>query len=367
MGTEFLKGLDLCRRFFDEAVKPVKDKYFPGLAYSAALIGSGSDVLGFDTPQSRDHDWGPRLLIFLSMGGLEKYGDEINRILRRELPSEVCGYSTNYAYHEDGTYLMAKADSDQINHRVEIFTVAGFFKERLGFDPNEEIKAVDWLATPENNLLMVTAGEVFHDGLAELVPLRRKLAYYPDQVWLYLLAAGWRRIAQEEAFMGRCGQADDELGSRLVAGRLVRDIMRLCFVMERRYAPYIKWFGSAFTQLPCAGDLTPILIQVLSAATWQERQTPLIKAYEYLANMHNRLGITESLPPHVSQFYKRPFLVIHADRFVEAIRAQIDSDEVLALPAHLGGYDQWIDSTDAQGHWKIGAIIKTVFSELDGV
>jgi hypothetical protein len=63
--------------------------------------------------------------------------------------------------------------------------------------------------------------------------------------------------------------------------------------------------------------------------------------------MHNALDITEPLPTEVCQFYSRPFLVIHADRFVGAIRAVIKSEEVLALPEHLGSVDQFIDSTDA--------------------
>ena len=63
--------------------------------------------------------------------------------------------------------------------------------------------------------------------------------------------------------------------------------------------------------------------------------------------MHNALGITDSLATEVSQFHNRPFLVIHADRFVDAIRAVIKSEEVLALPEHLGSVDQFIDSTDA--------------------
>jgi hypothetical protein len=39
--------------------------------------------------------------------------------------------------------------------------------------------------------------------------------------------------------------------------------------------------------------------------------------------------------------------VIHADRFVDTIRAEVHSDVVLALPERLGGYDQFVDSTDA--------------------
>ena len=43
-----MKGLDLCRGFFFETMKPIMDQYFPGLTYSAGLIGYGSDVLGYD-------------------------------------------------------------------------------------------------------------------------------------------------------------------------------------------------------------------------------------------------------------------------------------------------------------------------------
>lgn len=44
--NDFIKGLELCEGFFDECAKPIIDKYFPDLQYSAGLIGYGSDVLG---------------------------------------------------------------------------------------------------------------------------------------------------------------------------------------------------------------------------------------------------------------------------------------------------------------------------------
>jgi hypothetical protein len=147
--------------------------------------------------------------------------------------------------------------------------------------------------------------------------------------------------------MGRCGQVSDELGSRLIAGRLVRDLMRLCFLMERRYASYMKWFGSAFAQLECAQDLLPIFLAVLKADSWEKRQTLLSCAYEQIAKIFNALKITEPLSTKVAQFHNRPFWVIQAGRFVDAIRMQIRDPQVLSLPAHLGSFDQFIDSTDA--------------------
>jgi hypothetical protein len=265
LNRTFIKGLELSELFYKEAVKPILAKRFPDLTYSAALIGLGSEVLSFDTPQSMDHDWGPKLMLFLGETDHEAYHHEINQTLRQELPGDIHGYPTNFGHHEDGTTVMTVADSSPINHGVMFLTVQCFFKYVLNFDPTGNIRAVDWVSVPEYRLLMLTSGRVFHDGLGQLEPIRARLRYYPDDVWLYLLAAQWRRIAQEEAFMGRCGQVGDDLGSRLIAARLVRDLMRLCFLMKRRYAPFIKWFGSAFAQLDCASDLVPIFTRVLEA------------------------------------------------------------------------------------------------------
>ena len=89
----------------------------------------------------------------------------------------------------------------------------------------------------QQHLLGVTAGAVYVDQLEELQRIRAKLRYYPHDVWLYLLAAQWARIGQEEHFVGRTGGIGDALGSRLLATRLVHDMMMLCFLQEKRYAP----------------------------------------------------------------------------------------------------------------------------------
>jgi len=347
LNTKFIKGLELSELYYKEAVKPILVKNFPELTYSAALLGNGSDVLGFDTPQSMDHDWGPRLMLFLTQADHEAYREEIDQLLRAELPPEIHGHSTNFGHHDDGTNVMAENEDNLIHHRVMFFALQAFFEDVLKFDPTDDIRPVDWVSVPENNFLMLTSGRVFYDGLGQLKPLRKKLNYYPDEVWCYLLTGQWQRISQEEHFMGRCGQVSDDLGSRLIAARLVRDLMRLCFLMERKYAPYIKWFGTAFGKLDCAGELQPIFTEVLEAGSWQERQNYLSIAYEFVARKHNALNITAPLPAKVSHFYSRPFLVINAGRFVDAIRDEIKSQEVLALPKNLGSFDQFVDSTDA--------------------
>ncbi len=342
----FINGLDLSEIFYLEAVKPLLEQHYPNLTYSAGLLGAGSEILGFDTEQSTDHDWGPRLMLFLREEDHAKLKQELNQLFRTKLPREVRGYPTNFAQPKVGSTYLELTDEPEINHRIGIYPISGFFKQLLRFDPEDEIQPADWVKIPAYNLLMATAGRVFWDGLERLQPIRENLSTYPRDVWCYLLAAQWSRIGEEEAFMGRTGQVGDELGSRLVAGRLVNDLMRLCFLMERRYPPYIKWYGSAFAQLDCAAELRPILLDVLAADGWQAREKPLAEAYECVMRMHNELNLTEYLEPTVRPFHDRPFVVTDAGRFAAAIYAKIVDEAVLALP-RLGSIDQFVDSTDA--------------------
>jgi hypothetical protein len=64
--SDFVKGLELSEQFYIEIVAPILKTHFPDVPYSAALIGWGSEVLGFDDDVSTDHNWGLRFQIFLS-------------------------------------------------------------------------------------------------------------------------------------------------------------------------------------------------------------------------------------------------------------------------------------------------------------
>lgn len=300
----FVRGLELSGRYYREVVAPQLRE----VPHSAARLGAGSEVLGFDTERSTDHDWGPHLQVFVPAG------------VHVSLPEPV---------------VVAQA--------------AAWFTGHLGFDPLGELTVADWLATSTQALAEVTAGAVFADGLGVLHRIRRRLAWYPDDVWRYVLACQWQRIAQEEAFVGRCGEAGDELGSSIVAARLARDLMRLCLLLHRRYPPYDKWLGSAFARLPVAARLTPLLRAALHAAGWPERERHLVHAYELVAGLHNDSGLTEWLDPAVRLFHDRPFLVLRADRFADAARSAIEDPAIRALP-RTGAIDQFGDSTDLVQH-----------------
>jgi hypothetical protein len=226
--SSFVSGLELSGAFYFEAVAPLVGD----VPHAAGLFGWGSDVLGFDTSRSTDHGWGPRVQVFV---GAEQVG-LLRDVIEAGLPDEFRGRPTRFGW-----------DEVPVSHHVEIASLDDWLRDGLGFNPSEGVPFRDWLSTPQEILLELTAGAVFHDDLGELAAVREALAWYPDQVWLWLLACQWRRIDQEEPFVGRTAEVGDDLGSRVVAARLVRDLMRLSFLLERRYAPYSKWLGSAFS------------------------------------------------------------------------------------------------------------------------
>ena len=275
----FVPGMELSRRRYEEVVRPVLDAEFPGMPHAAALLGRGSEVLGFDDEMSTDHDWGPRVLVFLTDEDHQRHAAAVRQALGRD-----------------------RSPADQVE------TVKGFFDRELAVDIDRELRASDWLTLPEHTLRSLASGKVFHDdvGLREALD---RVAYYPHDVWLYLMMTGWWRVHPEMNLVGRAGYVGDELGSSLIGARLVTDLMRLCFLLERQYAPYSKWFGTAFARLPCGPDLVPVLCGVLAAETWQEREAALVPAYERLALMHDELGLTGPATVETARLWDRPFPV----------------------------------------------------------
>lgn len=359
---EFIPGLKLSELFYREAVKPILDEHFTGLKYSSALLGSGSDVLGYDNTISTDHMWGPRLYLFVEEAGYQNLAEQLIRQLGENLPRTFYGYPTNFGPPDTiGVRLAEYSENGPVRPLIEIRTLQGYFEEYVGFNPYQDLELLDWLTIPEQKLLATTKGQIFYDGLQELTLIRQKLAYYPHDIWLYLLAAQWTTISQEEAFMGRCGDIGDELGSQLIAARLIHDLMKLCFLMERQYAPYSKWFGTAFSRLRCAAKLNPVFQRALLSKNWQERESHLSSAYQIVAQMHNALGITPPLPTEVSFYYNRPYLVIHSERFAEKIKQAIKAEAVKNLEFPIGSIDQFVNSTDVLSRPQLCAKIKTLY------
>lgn len=266
--SSFIPGIELSRNFYEEIVCKLVHQ-----PHAAALIGEGSEVLGFDQPRSTDHSWGPRLQVFVHSSQVEQVSLAINC----GLPSEYQGYPVQFYSWQ----------TSSVKHHVEVTTLDKWLSTQLRIDSKTALTPEKWLSLLQQHLLQFTSGGVFRDDLGDLTKMRERLSWYPADVWLWMMASQWHLIGNTEHLLGRTAESNDARGSVLVACRLVRLIMELCFLQEQKYWPYLKWFGTAFAKLPIAETIGPILDKILGAADQRTRENGVTQALEIVAEMIN--------------------------------------------------------------------------------
>lgn len=282
-----MRGASLSRAFYEQVVSPL----LRDVPHAAARLGSGSDVLGLDDGMSRDHDWGCRLTLLVDDGV-----DEVRERLERELPDTFDGHPVRFP-----TSWKAQG------HQVEVHTVDELVLSRLGVVP---VDAIDWLLLTGQSVLEVVAGPVFHDDAGSLTAVRSRLQWYPAEVDQYIVRSQWQRIHEELPFVGRTLDRGDELGSRVIAHRLARDVMHLTLLLERQWSPYSKWLGTAYGNRGHALD----------------SEASICAALDELAG-----------EPVTVPFWDRPYK--HLD---EAWLAALPTG--LPLPVGIGSVEQWCDN-----------------------
>jgi hypothetical protein len=355
-----MQGIELSRRFYAEVVRPWLSLVAPELPHAATLIGYGSELLDFDDEISRDHNWGPRVHLLVSRANFERHAHrlvaEFSVIAPSAFHGEPIGWRNRPHPPASGPGALGA-----VEHGLEVHTLEATLERLIGVRSGETPSAIKWLGFAEQRLLAFTAGAVFHDDDGRLTAAREQLAYFPNDVWLYKIACQWRRISEEQAFVGRTGYVGDEMGSRVIASRLVRDIVRMGFLLDRQYAPYSKWLGSTFARLPSAAELSPILNEALLAEHWRARQDKLAAAYLVLARRQLADGVGGRFEPIVGPYFGRPFTTINADVAIEATVEGIGDPLVRGLPV-IGSVDQLTDLTPVleeprQSHAMMSALL----------
>ncbi len=336
-------------------LQPLLHAFDPQLRYTASLIGYGSDVLGYDTPTSMDHNWGPRGQIFLQPHDLHRI-PQLNTYLRQNLPAQFLGFPTNFTdKHEDKTQIMIPCSGNEVNHLIEIVGLQEYLIGLLLKDPHE-FTLLDWLRIPEQQFLELTTGRVFKDDLG-LNEIRQQFRYYPSDIRLIKLAAYWNHIANEEAFVGRCLQRGDLLGVKLVSTRLLNTLLKMCFVFKERYVPYSKWFTRAFTdlELPEIEAAATDLVQENDPSAIESK---LAKLYLQVLELQNTTAGMPRIDLKIIPFYNRPFQVIMAERIIAPLRQAISDEQIRTLNLDEVDLDNRVDGIDLNNNHTLGKIFK---------
>jgi hypothetical protein len=344
-----MNGLELARHFYFECVRPIIGAQMPELltAHAAGLIGYGSDVLGNDDESSRDHEWGPRLLIFLDAVNLARYAKELNEILATSLPLTFMGFPTRFQRDVWGSLVMAPSGTGKPH--ISITTVQKFLEGTIGYSgaPTTE---QEWLLIPEQRLLEFTSGKIFYDGIGHVTALREQLAYFPEPIWKYRLSYTLESLGWELGLISLCAKRGDYLSMHLNVAVTVKRIMQLTFLANRRYCPsYAKWLHREFVKLPLVADeIEGLLKEAFAAKDEAHMMSNIEKSLAILHAQIRTLRGLQDLPSEMPRVENRGIITLDTQEIARLVLRSIPGPlaELSIRGAPYGAADQWIAHED---------------------
>jgi len=346
-----VKGVDLSRRYFQKVGLPALRQHFPGWVDRVAcgLIGPGSDVFGYDDEISRDHNWGPRFWVVLSPEDYGAIGRQMTERLLAELPADFEGYG------------IREFPSGKGERHVRVWDVRDMCESMLGYADVPE-DDVSWLGIAEHRLFELHAGEVWHDPQRLLIGLRERTSYFPEMVWRKRMAFFWEGVFFADNFV-RCAVRGERVAEQMYLGWALHCIMRLAFMLNRRYAPYRKWLHRAFRELPrLASEIDPLLTIMMEGESAQAKRQAFRAALDVLGRATNGLGIVEPQPLDGGPAYLDSGAGFNCYGFATAIQKSI-TGPLSKLAYHDGAPDQWAFDLGTAKPPEYPAIVRALFAD----
>ena len=254
------------RDFFNELVKPLLEKEFPAETAQTAfgVFGYGSEVLGLDDEYSTDHHWGLRINALMP--------EEIFTTRHDAIQAAVGALQlTTWRGHSLREGLSG-------GKGLSLTSLEGYLKRTIGIDHPPATYA-EWLSLPEEDIIHVVEGELWHDASGQFTALRQALQqYYPEPVRLRRIAHWSRYYSGMGAYaLKRALLRHNEYYANITFTRAIRLGVQLAFLLDRRYFPYDKWTLAYFERLPrMAARLGPSVNEAVRLSTPWERKLELL-------------------------------------------------------------------------------------------
>lgn len=233
-----MKGLELAEQLYRDAVRERIDAEFAEYAprIAVGLAGPGSECFGYDDEISQDHDFAPRLCLWLT--------EEDAHLIGAKLLERYEAWTAEYA----PVTATARDRSGPI-------AIPDFYRRFTGC-PGAPKDNVSWLRVPEHLLAAATNGRVFRDDLGEFSAVRSALLEgYPADVKRKRLAARLFRMGQAGQYnLPRCLKRGDAVAARFAETEFLRAALETVCLLNGRYAPYYKWLHRRASELPVCAD-----------------------------------------------------------------------------------------------------------------
>jgi hypothetical protein len=258
--------IDISHDFFDQIVKPILEEEYPNelAQMTCGVFGIGSEALRLDDEYSRDHHWGLRIDALMPEDVFTRKREAIMATLSANIPSTFQG-------HELGEGLVAGAG-------MAPDILPGFLSRTIGIDHPPETNE-EWLNIPEEDIIHVVNGEVWHDPAGQFTAIRQKLeGYYPEPVRLRRMAHWCRYFSGMGTYaLKRALLRNNEFYAAVSFGKTIRWGIQIAFMLDKQYYPYDKWIMAFFKRLPRLYEpLQPITDEAVKLSTSWERKLELL-------------------------------------------------------------------------------------------
>lgn len=250
-----MKGLELCRRYYEAVGAPMLEARFPAYAgrIACGLSGQGSDCLGLDDEFSRDHDFGPGFCLWLTDEDYDAAGEALQAAYDA-LPREFLGFTRNVG--------------SRGANRVGVMRASDFYRYFIGC-PGVPESLMKWVRIQEHFLCTCTSGEVWRDDLGAFSAVRAGLLpCYPEDVRKKKLAARTATMAQSGQYnYYRLMRRGDPFGARMALGEFLLSGLSMMYLLNFRYEPFYKWQFRGAEKLPVMADALPYLKDLAAGST----------------------------------------------------------------------------------------------------
>lgn len=336
-----VSGLTLCKEYYVECFKPMLEAKFPQYTDKIAvgLVGEGSDCFGYDDELSRDHDWGPSLLLWVTDEVYEEIGEALEEAYDK-LPKEYQGY----VYKE----------SWQGKNRRGVHRIGGFYRNLLGAEncPKDDeewtTENIKWEAIEDSRLAAAVNGEVFTDAEGVFSTIRQVLKNgYPESIQYLKIAESAARFSQAAQYnYARVLKRGDIVTAQMMLADGMREAMKLLYYAAGEYPPHDKWLFRGLQEKQEYAQILGFIEKAL--VTSGDKELLLEKLGEALAQLLYRKGYISDvdgfLQEHVNELlFKASVAEERVEDLAERIaRTEFEAfDKVKNQGGRAGCQDDW--------------------------
>ncbi|WP_414697199.1 DUF4037 domain-containing protein [Peptacetobacter sp. AB845] len=271
-----------------------------------ALVGVGSECLGFDDEISEDHDFSSRCQLFLDDSDYKTYKSDLESSLK--------------IFCKD----LESLTSNLKDVNIEIMPISNFYKYYTLFENGPKTES-EYRKVPMDLLCVATNGKVFLDNLGKFSEIRNRLLnFYPEDIRLKKIAFQLNKMAQSGQYnYSRMIKRGDTVAANIAQGEFVKHYLEFVHLLNKKYIPFYKWSYRSACSLEILGNFTKDNLKKLSEASIYEKESIIEEICLTVVNTLNELGLSHS---------KIDFLTYQA----EEVRKNI-------LNPSLRNEDSWIE------------------------